>query len=380
MFKPKVALVHSGLVLGGGPEAITLNTIEALKDFCDLFLITYEDVDLKMFNSFYGTNVRPEDISIIKVAKPYFKKASVLRRYKLTRYCQRISSNFNVMFSIYNTMDFNTRGIQYIIDPSYSSRLLWMLNPSTKNRWFYKDSIIRRIYIKIGDFISNSSIDGIKRNKSIADSNWTGELAKKHLGIDCQTIYPPVLDNENRLVWEERENGFVCLGRMSPDKNIEKIVTILKRLKNQFSDIHLHIIGKDFDNVYKKQLEDFLGNERDWVFIERNVASARKNELLSMHKYGIHGKDHEPFGISVAEIVKSGCIVWVPEGGGQVEIVNHANLVYSSIEDARDKINNVIHNLNLQKDLLDHLSNQAQIFSVNKFRSQIKELLLDFLN
>jgi len=42
MGRPKVALIHSELVVGGGPELITLQIIEALKENYDLYLISYQ--------------------------------------------------------------------------------------------------------------------------------------------------------------------------------------------------------------------------------------------------------------------------------------------------------------------------------------------------
>ena len=43
--------------------------------------------------------------------------------------------------------------------------------------------------------------------------------------------------------------------------------------------------------------------------------------LMATHRYGIHGMREEHFGMAPAELARAGCIVWVPRGGGQMEIV-----------------------------------------------------------
>ena len=44
---------------------------------------------------------------------------------------------------------------------------------------------------------------------------------------------------------------------------------------------------------------------------------------MASHRYGIHGMREEHFGMAPAELARAGAIVWVPRGGGQMEIVGH---------------------------------------------------------
>ena len=90
-------------------------------------------------------------------------------------------------------------------------------------------------------------------------------------------------------------------------------------------------------------------------------------------KYGINGLTEEPFGIAVAEMVKSGCIVFVPNGGGQVEIVDNPELIFNDVQDAVSKICAVLNNRKRQSILLDHLQGQAIKFSSEVFKTQIRK-------
>ena len=379
MTLPKIAIIHSVPKLGGGPEAITMNVIEALREKYALSLITYSPIDFAAFNEFYGTSVGPRDVNIVRLCPPPIKRGSFLRGYRISRYCQKVAWQYDVLFSIYNGMDFKHKGIQYMIDPSFSAHLLQQLNPLARDRWIYQDNLFRRLYIMLGNMLSGTSLKGLANNVSIADSIWTAQLAKQYIGVDCKVIYPPVRRNDNRLPFEAREDGFVTVGRISPDKNLEKVVAILKQVRIKYPKLHLHIIGRTWTPTYSSQLEEYYKDQRDWIYFEKDISDQKKRALLGLHKYGIHGKDYEPFGIGIAEMVLSECLVWVPSGGGQVEIVSHPDLIYNDAKDAELKIKRVLSDDSLRLALRSHLLEQAKLFSIAKFRSEIRDLFRVFL-
>ncbi|MCK4816500.1 glycosyltransferase [bacterium] len=104
----------------------------------------------------------------------------------------------------------------------------------------------------------------------------------------------------------------------------------------------------------------------------------KKQYFLLDHKYGITAHPNEAFGISVAEIVKAGCIVWVPDRGGQREIVDHTDLVVRDVDDAVDKIKKVLKIREKQEDLQEHLKRQSMKFSVKRFKKEVRKLIRDY--
>jgi glycosyltransferase involved in cell wall biosynthesis len=78
-------------------------------------------------------------------------------------------------------------------------------------------------------------------------------------------------------------------------------------------------------------------------------------------------------------MVKGGCIVFVPNGGGQTEIVNHPALIYEDDDDAVRKIETVLAGAALQESLREHLSQAAQRFSIENFKTVILHVLGRFL-
>lgn len=375
--RPRVALVHAFLKMGGGPEAITMATIEALRDSYEISLITYSPrVDLDAFNAFYGTTVGERDFAIRRVPPPLFMRTGALRGSRISRCARKWAREYHLVFSVYNGMDFGTKGLQYFHDPSFNADLVRKLNPdTTKARWLYRDGLPRRIYLGLASRLSRSTPEGIRRNWTIASSRWTAELVKRHLGIDAVTIYPPVPDRPKQLPWAEREDGFVTVGRLSPDKNIEGIVAILRDCRAKHPGLHLHVIGRNWDPAYTRGLEDALRGDRSWIFFEKDLSFADKDALIGRHKYGIHGKTYEPFGISIAELVKAGCIAWVPNGGGQVEIVGHPALIYENGARAAASIDEVLSSPSRQEDLRRSLAERGRNFSTSRFASEIRDLV-----
>jgi len=362
-----------------------MQVLEALKGEYELYLITSSPFDLADFNSFYQTNVNSRDVRIKVIKRPFpidnKNIFSAIVDFRISRYCKRVSGDFDIMFSLYNAMDFGRRGIQYIIDPNFNSGLLSTLDSgkSKYRRIFHRESLFRSFYLRISNILSGFSFEGMKKNLTICDSGWTAKLTEKYYSLKTKTIYPPVQDNITTLPFSGRENGFVCLGRVSSDKRVDRIIEIIKRLRSRGLDLHLHIVGKAFNESQLRQLKSLV-SEEDKIFFEGLVSNQRKNELIGSHKFGIHGKPYDPFGIAIAEMVKSGCIVWVPDGGGQREIVNHDELMYKSIDDAVEKIESVLKDEVKQNELLLHLSKQAEKFSIERFKEEIRMTVKEFLS
>jgi hypothetical protein len=104
-----------------------------------------------------------------------------------------------------------------------------------------------------------------------------------------------------------------------------------------------------------------------------------KEAVLASHRYGIAGCRHEAFGIAAAEMVRAGMIVWVPRGGGQVEIVDHPDLIYDGEDDAVRKIAAVLSDPARQAALRVHLAGQAEKFSAERFMDGIRRAVDRFM-
>src|SRR5262249_38798550 len=152
------------------------------------------------------------------------------------------------------------------------------------------------------------------------------------------------------IPWQDREDGFVCIGRISPEKELEKIIAILAAVRGRGQKVHLHIIGSPDNPRYYRRILRLVRANASWVFLNEGLSRDQLVRLISVHRYGIHGMREEHFGMAVAEMVRAGCIVFVPRGGGQVEIVRGEDrLLYKTPAEAITKIGRVMDNVDEQQ-------------------------------
>lgn len=381
--RPSIAIIHPSLKVGGGSEAVALWTIEALYKKYPVSLVTMEEPDISLLNEYYCTNIEKKRIDIRVVPFPYLlsRGPGSLKKYKLSIYCQDKLKDHDLLISSYNVMDFKRKGIQIIGDFSFDDELRRNLDspPGGLKGIFYKKSPFRTLYLIISEFVSRSSKKGWQQNNTIANSNWSKKVLKDNYNLESVTIYPPVFGSYIKKKWEYREDGFIYLGRITPEKGIDRIISILSNVRKYDKKIHLHIFGNMEISSYANSIVKLYEKNRDWIYLDGPVYGITKMKILADHKYAVSGRWNEPFGIAIAELIKAGNIVWVPNGGGQVEIVNNQKLIYSSNQDAEHKIIEVLNSKNNQDKLLRHLKKQSKQFSSHRFKNEISRFVDDYL-
>lgn len=386
MARPKVALVHPHLGFGGSEGAV-MWSLEALRDDYDLTLITGGEVDLPRLNQYYGTAVRAGDFSYRRLPVPAWlertgKFAALQGRFGL-RYVRKVASQFDVLIGLYGPLDCGRRCIQRIADFSFVEEWRLAQHPGVRgwNSWWYAPaSPLRAAYLALCDGVCRSRPDGWKRNLTLSNSAWTQALMREKFGVESTVGYAPVVGEFPAVPFANRERGFVCVGRISPEKRVDAIIEILSQVRSRGYDIHLHVLGGVDHSAYGTLIQQLAGQNPDWVFLEGWAAGDEKRALLAHHRFGIHGRPNEPFGIAVAEMVLAGCIVFVPNGGGQVEIVNHPDLIFANETEAVEKIVAVLADEAQQQKLCGALRTGTARFSAEAFVTTLRRTVKDFLN
>jgi glycosyltransferase involved in cell wall biosynthesis len=361
-------------------------SVEALKRDYDVTLITGGKVDLPRLNAYYGTDLRPGEFTVREVQLPLglhrTAKFAGLRGALSTRACRRLAHGFDAVTFHYNPCDFGVPLIQFVADFTFAPGLQQTLDPSTSTlrRWWYGDTILRRAYLGLCQRLAPSHAENWKRNVTVANSRWTAGLLEREFGLITRRVqFPPVPGNFPAVSWDERENGFVCVGRVVPEKRMDAVIGILHQVRRHGFDIHLHILGGLDDSPFAKKVQALALRHRDWVFLEGRVAGKTKRELMARHRFGINGRKSEPFGIAVAELVKAGCLTFVPNGGGQTEIVDHRSLIFENDDDAIHKIVSALENPGLQAALVGHLRERSRELSTERFQETVRSLVAEFL-
>jgi hypothetical protein len=102
--------------------------------------------------------------------------------------------------------------------------------------------------------------------------------------------------------------------------------------------------------------------------------------LLARHRYFLHAMREEHFGMSIAQSLRAWCIPFVPDGGGQVEILgDETALRYRSLDDAVEKIDRVMSSRVLQDELLGRLRARAGDFGADRFVERIRAIVAEHL-
>jgi Glycosyltransferase len=223
----------------------------------------------------------------------------------------------------------------------------------------------------------------MKSNLTLANSDWTGNKVKEFYGIDAVTVYPPIPGKFPNVPWNDRENGFVCIGRFCLGKRFEAIIKILAKVKSRIPDVHLHVIGTQSiftgEREYYPHLLRVVQENSSWVHLHENLSRGELIQLISEHRYGIHANVDEHFGIVVGEMLRAGCIVFIHNSGGQVEIVGgDERLKYETDEEAVAKILRVMSDPDEQASLRNYLDSRKQLFTTDRFMSQIREIVRQF--
>jgi glycosyltransferase involved in cell wall biosynthesis len=358
--------VYYPAFLGGGAETVALWMLEALKEKYSLTLFTVSDVDFERLNAMYGTTLSNDTIQV----KPLFPKAlnaiadfliannkqiRMLLFHLSIRHIKAHQADYDLLISAYNAADLGKKTLQYIH---------WV-------KVLEGNPVYERI--------SNFSIAQLKKNLSLANSQVVREAIQKTYGIDSTVLYPPVvleIPNEPPIA---KENAFICSGRITAAKQPDQVIEILRQVRAKGFDVKLHLTGGGggaYALKYEQSIKKLAAENADWITLYEDLAYSDYVQVVARCKYGIHYKK-EPFGISIAEMVKAGVIPFVRSQGGQVEIVGAQNedLFFGDREEAIAKIIAVLESPEKQSALVESLKEQKKLFSTQRFMAEMAQFV-----
>jgi glycosyltransferase involved in cell wall biosynthesis len=379
----RVLLVQPSMQPPGGGNGVAAWVLQALVGHHRVTVLSWRPVEIDPINRFFGTHLRSGDFDTMVVPRPWRMLAdhlptpsTLIKMALLMRYTRRVSIGFDVVFGVYNETDYGRRGIQYVHYPTYLRP-----RPKVDLRWYHPPQSGLNLYYALADRIADFSLDRLKDNLTLVNSDWTGEHVTRFLGIETRTLYPPVVDPAPGLPWDQRRNAFLAIGRISPEKEYERMMAVLARVREHAPDLTLTIVGTwdRHSRRYFRSLTSLAASLGTWIEFRDNLARDEVRALMASHRYGIHGMREEHFGMAPAELARAGTIVWVPRGGGQMEIVGgEASLMYESEDDAVRKISATLASTSEQQRLRAHLAEHTEQFSTARFIAQVRAIVNEF--
>jgi glycosyltransferase involved in cell wall biosynthesis len=384
MKKPRILIVQPDFNPPGGSASVAAFGVQALRDDYEIELMSWEPINFAEIDRFYGSRLTETRFVTYGFAALLRRLVSLdpdpysLQRVGfLVRRTRKMRAQYDFVASFCDEMDLGGVGLQYIHYP-WLERLYQECNGHSP-RWTKL-----RVRYRPFQLISNYSFERMKQNVTLVNSDWTGKRTRNRYGIPTRTVYPPVTGDFLPVPWDGRENGFVCIGRISGEKRLQNNIQIVQGLRARGHAVHLHIVGTHgpaHTESYYRLISGLVEQHSDWVSLHENISRVALHEIVAAHRYGIHGKPDEHFGLAPAEMVRGGCIVFVPNDGGQVEIVGHdERLVYGSIDDAVEKISSVLENDRLQRELQVKLNARAELFSAERFMKEIREIFAGLIH
>lgn len=363
----QIVIIHEWLGWGGG-GAVAMNIAQALQDEHTLSLVTTRSKDVNDLNEYYSTNVTEIEIYEFSILDRIDKMGHlrVMKDSLLSRLVDTFWPNYDLVINTTSDIKVSGKSITYVHGPYQ------ILERSIKER---NHNGISKYYFRMCDYIESKEK---KSPKFLANSQWTSNNVSDKINIKPSIVSPPVYtDDIEPIEWKERRNDILTIGRLSPEKNILRNIKIVERIRERGHKVQYHIVGPKsedrLDYVSKVERE---ARKHDFVHLEGKIEREKLSSMISSFKWGLHGHDCEHFGITVAELVSGGVIPFVPNDGGQIEIVNFCNKVtYESEEEAAAKLDKAMKSDERVRKIKYELHDMKNKFGVRRFREEIKHIV-----
>lgn len=371
MSRSKILVAHPWIAHGGS-EATTMWTLQALQDDFDVSLVTAADnLNFEQLNDTYHSNVDPGKINVIKApVLPWVKNELQFVAWQhalFHRFCHTISDDFDLCISGYNIVPFAKPSIQLIGDFSFTEELRKKFYTQSFQSFKHRASLVRSAYLAIRDLISGGEISPGENDIVLANSQWTSKKLEEYVGLKADVIYPPVsLPNQKTNGAKRNELGFLYIGRVSPEKELENIIFLLDKIHQSGFPVTLDIAGNRGESHYEKMISS-MAAERVWINDLGYLSGDEKINAFNRNAFGLQACRCEAFGIAAAEMASHGCIPFVPAGCGPAEVVPFRELQFTSMEDAHTKILHLLQTPPLTGHLRQKVIDEAKRFSSEEF-------------
>ncbi|MEW6281516.1 MAG: glycosyltransferase [Candidatus Eremiobacterota bacterium] len=376
----RILMVQPSLQPPGGGNGVAAWMVQSLSRRGRVTVLSWVPLQLDEVDAYYGTNLRAANLES-RLIQPWIPGLLRLLRvphelfklHLLMREARRIAADYDRVCSANNELDLGCRAVQYVHYPwNYHPR------PDCHHSW-YANPILRAVlltYYQVCSWLSGYRREAVPGNLTLVNSDWTGRLYQSIYGPHPYTVlHPPALGSFPEAEWKPRRNAFLSIGRISPCKEWEKLIVIVGRLRGMGHEVELTLAGSRDDPAYGERIRAEIARRGSWVRLLQDLSRAEMVAEATSHRYGLHGMTREHYGMAVAELILGGCIPFVPDDGGQVEITRDPRLEYASVEDAVEKIDRVLRSEPLQAELRAVLAERRSHLGVERFLREFEVAL-----
>lgn len=364
----------------GGSEVRTLWLVWALRRAGHrVTLATLAPPSLDALNALHHTPLRATDFTWSQLHFPVgVHGLSALKWRWFERECARRARDFDLFISTYNPMNIGVRSIAFVADFSWHAPTSRMLDGEPPGSTIRRAAARGYRWALAGAPVSS----WLPQHWLIANSQWTAGVLERATGVrPNRVIYPPV---QRWLPADAPRTSsgvarFLWLGRITPEKRVGDAVTILERVRRHGFEAELHVAGEWEDSKEQQQFER-EHHGKPWLHLHGRATGQEKAALLARCEFGLHTRPNEPFGVSVAEMMAAGCLVFTPAGGAPGDLLRDTGLTFESPLSADRVIADVLARPNPERaKIAADLRSRAQAFTPDVFCQKVTELVAEFV-
>jgi glycosyltransferase involved in cell wall biosynthesis len=162
----------------------------------------------------------------------------------------------------------------------------------------------------------------------------------------------------------EREKGeifgdLLYVGRFSEEKNVKILIRALRKLKNDFSEIKLNLVGSGPEEEKLKKMVKRFGLEKNIQFL----GHLKREEIFSLyqsHKILILPSKIESLGLVIVEALSQNLIPITRKTYGPKEVLNNEIFFFDGNEnELYEKINDVLKNYDEYKNIIFEIKKEV---------------------
>jgi glycosyltransferase involved in cell wall biosynthesis len=216
----------------------------------------------------------------------------------------------------------------------------------------------------------------------ISNSHFTQQALERVAGYKSTVIYPPV--NLNHLApptnREARGKAVLTVGRFSPEKNFEFVLSLAEMLPTVRFTIIGTFSGARATSYYRKLVKVREVKKLKNVLILHDCPASTVSSALNASSIFLNAMTNEPFGMAVAEAMASGLVPVVHRSGGPwMDILDETEgkygYSYTNLEEATQIIQQLLDNPNKLAEIAERSRQRAQVFSYNNFKRNIVKII-----
>jgi len=309
-----IAIVHDWFVEKsfGGSEKVTFILNDLLNERYstpDIFSLT-SNIKSSKKKSFNGRKIKTSFVQSLPFGKTNVQRYLPILPYAIEQFDLRaydliISSSHAIAKGVITSPE--QLHISYVHTPM---RYAWdqmntYLEKSILSKFGFEIPIRFMLYkLRAWDFYSSQRLDHI-----IANSNFTSKRIKKYWGLESDVINPPV-DIKRFNYNNPRENFYISLNRLVPNKRIDLLIKAFNKL-----NLPLIIIG---DGPERFKLQNMSNSNIKFI---KKISDKEVENYMSRCRAFVYA-GIEDFGIAPVEAMASGAPVIAYGKGGILDTVN----------------------------------------------------------